>query len=86
MKLALLAIFTTLVAATPLPDAEGDPATHPRAEALGVRDATADATADEAHIPIPWHVSPRPGKCSLIYCIRAPCLQSCCREPHEGPS
>ncbi|BEJ11094.1 hypothetical protein CspHIS471_0105160 [Cutaneotrichosporon sp. HIS471] len=72
MKLALGLLFSALVAATPVP--------NPDAEA----DA-ADAVTQPR--PMPPCVEPVPGKCRLIYCIRAPCLQNCCGDgAHHCPS
>ncbi|CAK9786337.1 hypothetical protein CC85DRAFT_301800 [Cutaneotrichosporon oleaginosum] len=64
MKLVLLLTAFTLAVATPVP------------EDLDVR--APDADADTSIPSSQWHVRPVPGKCSPIYCIRAPCLSSCC--------
>lgn len=68
MKLAFLAL-AALVTATPLPNADADADADPGAVICRSEPCNGPA--------IPY---PKPGVCTLGYCIRAPCLQSCCRE------
>lgn len=67
--LALTLLSLSLVAASPVPDA--DPAPSP---------ITGDGPRPSTPYDLPAWPQPKPAKCGPIVCIRAPCLNSCCRE------
>ncbi len=70
MKLfAPVLALLSLVTATPLPDADAAPSP-----------ITGDGPRPTTPYDGPKWPQPKAGKCGPIVCVRAPCLNSCCRE------